>query len=119
MKTITVQGKVYQIGKLYSCSDSYMHGYLRAHSASNDSFILSSCPRLGDRHVTSREIDVVGGLGTITDAPVELVDGEWYMCFHKNANFVGCYNSDSTRMESGEVEYLTGTYNPLYRMVKA
>jgi hypothetical protein len=117
METVTYEGRVYQVGKLYGCGPSGglakllgltdIHEYPFRTDAGNYGFISA----------------INGELGTIEDAPIELIDGEWYMCTRI---------FDGTRQQS-PLLWAAGGYHlgshpssqpinkvsPLYRMVKA
>ena len=110
MKTITVKGKVYEIGKLYGsakgigglCGHS-MNGFeLRKNS---DEFFIST--------IYPVDLDAIG---TIKDAPIELEDGEWYMCEY------GIDDRDVFYCDGGKLS-IDGMnkdcVKPLHKMIKA
>ena len=116
METITVKGKVYEIGKLYGSGKGI--GGLCGHS--EDGFELrKSSNKFCINAIYPIDLD---SIGTIKDAPIELEDGEWYMCEYNEditrpANYIGgeFYAAANARFE----ELITGTPNVLYKMIKA
>ena len=76
MKTINHDGKAYQVGGLYEFSDTGKNWYT---DILEDIHQNMTCPyrtrsSIGFRLIRACEVKV----GTITDAPVELIDGECY-----------------------------------------
>ena len=74
MKTITVKGKVYEIGKLYETETGC--GILTGFIEEDDCFEI-----LNDgRYTLHNPIKVISkSAGTIKDAPIELEIGSWYL----------------------------------------
>jgi len=83
MKTIKDKGKVYQAGAVYEFSDGDNHwcvGILKAIYQGSDYPYKNQC---GDyKHIRVYE----ASLGTIEEAPVELIDGECYQCTDQLGN---------------------------------
>ncbi len=114
MKTVTVKGKVYQLYVPYRIEGGY--GDLHGHDE-EDGFQLmnSGIP------MTTSKIEVIESVGTITDAPIELEAGEWYMCKDVNENTVVLrYKMGSFYLEGNNPGfYPSEDVRPLYKMVKA
>ena len=117
MKTITVKGKVYEVGLIYATETGC--GKLMRFIEEDDCFEI-----MNDNKYTIHPdvFEINAGLGTIKDAPIELEEGEWYMCeYNENitrpANYIGgeFYASEGARFEDS----ITGTPKVLYKMVKA
>jgi len=121
METVTVNGKVYQIGALYWFGSSGIYPLL---GVKGGLFEYGHSPADEGTAHNCEEISLKSG--TITDAPIDLEDGEWYFC---GTNQVGgiCHKyteasdgkcatwydgHDSFRIEGSNVK-------PLYKMVKA
>ena len=127
MKTITVKGKVYEVGKLYKFSDSNSNWYVeRLIRICDRGFFVAYCE--GSNEESSWRVCrvITEGLGTIKDAPIELERGEWYMCSDSNGvKRVGYF--DGAVMTDGLNHFgdsclnplRRDTYTPLYKMVKA
>lgn len=83
-KTVTVKGKVYQIGGLYlnaaeeSCT-------LMAHDG--EVFKIE----INGMYFDTDELTVIAVMGTIEDAPLELEDGCYYSFIHKGHQSLGVY----------------------------
>ena len=74
METVTVSGKIYQIGAIYWAAGEY----LELVRAEEGEFTLAY-PDKSASHVATNRIKAVDQeLGTITDAPIELEPGKWY-----------------------------------------
>ncbi len=74
MKTVTHEGNVYQIGAVYEFSNdgkSWFPG--RLHGLDGTGCYSATCGEYSRIRLQQAPI------GTITEAPVELVDGEWYL----------------------------------------
>ena len=87
-KTVTHEGKVYEIGKLYEFSDSdTLKRYGRLESVVNDTYPY--CDHDGCEWEHIKEIGA-SDLGKIKDAPIELIGGQAYMFDCKESlNLVG------------------------------
>lgn len=80
MKTVTVKGKVYQLSEPYRSVDDGRVGYLLHHHEVrgfrlSEALSLTECGRWYCSQLEGFTV------GTITDAPIELEGGEWYMCY--------------------------------------
>lgn len=82
--TMTLNGKVYQDGKLYMSKDGHVGWFRCGLNGENfDRILLESLDPLQPHQFCEFGFVVEikpEDLGTITDAPVELIEGEWYMC---------------------------------------
>jgi len=116
METVTVKGKVYQIGVLYTSMCGCHIGHLK--EVTEESFILDC-----GIYIDLQEIGAINAseLGTITDAPLELEDGEWYMCKYQ------IQTASETFSWANEVLLYDGRFvtgddwahlKPLYKMVR-
>lgn len=118
MKTATHNGKVYQIGKLYFMGGEFVELLDIEESV--------TYPFKGvDRYYESISTVDARDLGTIEDAPIELEDGEWYMCeIGKNG-----YSYETPALREGDNWYMdteglrgidpSFSAEPIYKMVKA
>jgi hypothetical protein len=79
IKTVTYEGKVYQINKYYLFSDDGINVVLgrliHINRASDHPF--NTCQ--SDLFRYAKEVSCLESVGTITPAPIELVDGAAYM----------------------------------------
>lgn len=115
MDTVKVKGWVYQIGGLYLDGESNT-GYLIGADEDIGSFKLSMN---GTDWFTNRIETSDHQSGTITEAPIELEDGEWYMCEGGRVLklFAGAlYLTESC--QSSSLSSVEGM-KPLYKMAKA
>tara|TARA_R110000850_G_C9808918_1_gene451203 strand:- start:55 stop:435 length:381 start_codon:yes stop_codon:yes gene_type:complete len=124
METIKQLGKVYQVGMRYKSFVCKRVGYLIGHNGSD--FSLSNFPDTSGHQFFARKIEEVGVCGTIEDAPIELEDGEWYMCADDNGLMRAAYYDGSTLTggvnSSGDSclhLIRKNEYRVLYKMVKA
>lgn len=85
MKTVTVKGKVYQTGEWY-LNDQDEACYLIDHSI--DGFEVD----INGMRYQSQELTVIESVGTITDAPIELEDGEMYSFEFDATRCMGFFN---------------------------
>jgi hypothetical protein len=97
IKTVTHEGKVYEIGKYYLFSDSGCKWSVDRLACINsqNSFIFES-----DRSVWNLIKETKHAIGTITPAPIELDDGAAYMfdwIERTMKNSVGVYDLSSQR----------------------
>jgi len=76
MKTIKDKGNVYQVGGLYEFSDDGEHWYVDTLEGIEQDVLCPYETRLGDTHNFIRVCKA--NLGTITEAPVKLKNGECY-----------------------------------------
>ena len=115
METITHKGKVYQIGKLYRSLATSEAGYLDG--LNGEGFTLYLCRSREGRYIAASKIATLDSeSGTIEDAPIELEDGEWYMCsFDNDDQDVFYYDADRLCLAGN----LRDNTRPLYKMVKA
>ena len=83
IKTVTHEGKVYQIGQDYLFSDdrqSFFYGKLhKINSSSHRPFLLFGDTHRNINYCFIKEVPASERMGTITPAPIELVDGAAYM----------------------------------------
>jgi hypothetical protein len=93
IKTVTHEGQVYQLGKYYLFrmhSVTWVFGMLEAIDSS------LSCPFCTpfQQWIHIKEIPAFKSMGTITPAPIELVDGAAYTFdYHRNRNSaIGVYS---------------------------
>lgn len=96
-ETVTVDGMVYGIGKVYEFSNDeafWRSGTLTC-AREEGKYRFDSESAAWD---LCREIDPKT-IGTITPAPAELVDGKVYMFEFDGHKFVGFYNQGSERFE--------------------
>ncbi|PHQ78911.1 MAG: hypothetical protein COB66_07925 [Coxiella sp. (in: Bacteria)] len=123
MEKVTVKGKVYQIGGLYICNQGEIGILKSANENEEYPFVLIWDSPIVKRTKPCERIYTVAQsvIGTITDAPIELEDGEWYMCkFKRNEVFVSWTGElwcdgwgDQIRND------WQGDIVPIYKMVKA
>jgi len=71
MKTINHEGKIYQVGAVYEFSDDGKTWYVDTLSGTQSK---SNYPYSGFKLIRTCEVKA----GTITEAPVKLIDGECY-----------------------------------------
>lgn len=115
IETVTVKGKIYQVGAIYADIDGYMGGLL---SAEEDSFKLDN----GKDTWFCSDLFEIESCGSIEDAPLELEDGEWYMlCRIYENKCVGKYNKHNHCMHVDDgIYYLSdNSVDPEYKMIKA
>ena len=95
MKTVTHEGNVYEIGKLYLFSDesSFWHSDELKYVDNNDSYKFKGIACAWRYCKPFAE----GEIGTITPAPIELIDGDAYMFDYKQTSRAGVYSLDSQR----------------------
>ena len=119
METVTVKGKVYQIGEPYLVDGElcYLSGTV------GDSLEFCSDKELTHLHSSAPAsyVSAIQSIGTITDAPIELEDGEWYkvennceyitMVFWKDGMWRECE-------ESAESIYSVDRFKPVCKMVR-
>ncbi len=89
MKTVTHEGKVYQIGAVYEFSNggkSWFPGKL--HGFDGAGYFSATCGEYAKIRLQQAPI------GTITAAPVELVDGKAYQFNARGYQYCGIYNED-------------------------
>ena len=105
METVTVKGKVYQIGQLYICNQGEIGILKKADESEDFPFILSwdnkvvsetkPCERIYELHHSL--------LGTITDAPIELENGDMCAFEYDNTHCLGFYSkANDTFVNNGE-----------------
>lgn len=118
-KTVTVNGKVYEIGKFYTSKCVRFPGKLISHDGRDFRLDLSGNTWFCDK-VTEVPQE---SLGTIKGAPMELEEGEWYMVKHENGEVCPyLYIKNGWRSISddcNEPEIQLSKLKPLYKMVKA
>lgn len=89
METLTVDGKVYKIGAMYWAAGEYLELVSYTHLGG---FIMAY-PDIGAGHVSASCIKVIENEnGTITDAPIELEDGEMYSFEFDAMRCMGFFN---------------------------
>lgn len=90
MKTVTVKGKVYQVGAIYWARGEYLElvrvknmgtGFLMAYPDKSAAFVGTDTLKTVDQE-----------LGTIIDAPIELEDGDMCAFEYQNTHCMGFYN---------------------------
>jgi hypothetical protein len=96
IKTVTHEGKVYQIGQdyLFSMDEiNWSYGkFIDIDGGYSKPFCTSNMEWLYMKEVPASE-----NMGTITPAPIELVDGGAYMFDYKGASYIGIYTSPPHR----------------------
>ena len=95
METVTHEGNVYEIGKHYLFGNTYqLHKLLGINSESDYPFrVLDKGQGNGFTKIHLVDLDE----GTITPAPIELIDGHAYMFNYRNCASVGLYQQSSFR----------------------
>lgn len=114
METVTVKGKVYQIGEWY-LNDRDEACSLIGHGV--DGFEVDINGMLCQSH----ELAVIETVGTITDAPIELEDGEWYMCDLASGKSVLTWDQDTETWlysDGDQFQEVENTPIPLFKMVR-
>lgn len=94
IKTVTHEGEVYQIGGVYEFSDEGIDWYVDSLISIDDSKkrpVKGYCWEWKLIKKSKRKI------GTVTPAPVELVDGAAYMFDYHLSSYVGIYEKTSLR----------------------
>lgn len=114
METVTVEGKVYQIGGIYKY-DGAEYCFLKA--VKSGVFIVL---RFGVHEVSYPAGLTATPLGTITDAPLELEDSEWYLCKFKGDETVVFWTGESWCDGFGDQirSDWQGDIIPIHKMVK-
>ena len=104
METVTHEGNVYEIGKHYLFGNTYqLHKLLGINSESDYPFrVLDKGQENGFTKIHLVDLDE----GTITPAPIELIDGAAYMFDYQGSEFIGLYEDDE------KILFMVGcTYN--------
>ena len=118
METITQLGKIYQIGQLYQDEFGEIMILLAAAEIG-----FSMVPVVSGDVVTRKQATPINPtqLGTIEDAPIELEDGEWYMCDLESGPAPLQWNEGSWFFSDGCTFDTANTASviPLHKMVKA
>ena len=93
---VTYEGSVFQMSKIYACSVTGRIGTLRAFDKSKRyPFVLSIKVELGTETIHCVGLILVSECGTITEAPVLLIDGKAYQFEYKGDEYIGiCYTSE-------------------------
>lgn len=82
--TMIIDGKVYEDGKLYMTSNGSVGWFYVSINNGDDGYIhlRSIIPNTPTSPFKCGDVTAIdpADLGAITDAPLELIDGEWYMC---------------------------------------
>ena len=117
METITHKGKVYQVGKCYMDEG----GHIGVLKGTNGLTLSMKSQELGLWYCDNLNLITAG---TIEDAPIELEDGEWYMCekFYMDQRCEVPYyycNGFNTGSNSKLWSPVSNYGKPLYKMVKA
>ena len=88
METVTVKGRVYKVNYPYLMPDGQM-GYLTG--IVDGQFSLIAAKNITD---SQWEVDYLHEIfpGTITDAPIELEDGEMFLFTYEDAQCLGFYS---------------------------
>jgi hypothetical protein len=98
LKTVTHEGKVYQIGGIYEFSDSgdywTIDELLSIEGTVGYPFKVKDCEWSLIREAKSK-------IGTITHAPIELVNHNAYMFNIKGDEVIGLYCSDTETLTGG------------------
>lgn len=119
LKTAEYDGKVCQVGAIYEFSDDCSNWTVDVLTGFTlgATYPISSI-RASWVHIRECQLPI----GTITDAPLKLEDGEWYVCATSGDNVIQClyrygeiwfYNSDRTSAAPDK------EIKPLYKMVRA
>lgn len=86
MKTITVKGKVYEVGLIYATETGC--GKLMRFIEEDDCFEIMN----DDKYTIHSDVfEMSAGLGTIKDAPIELEDGDRYEFAVNGTDYLGFY----------------------------
>ena len=118
METITNEGKIYQLDESYLVRGKLV--ILRGHNR-EDGFVFMDGTEQGKFVYVIDEYSYLITTskytsGTIEDAPIELEDGEWYMCsFDNDDQDVFYYDADRLCLAGN----LRDNTRPLYKMGKA
>jgi hypothetical protein len=95
-KTVTHEGKVYQIGKDYLFSLNELDWTYEKLTDIDGGYEKVFCTQSYEwRYI--KEIPVSRTMGTITPAPIELIDGAAYMFDYKGASYIGIFTSPPHR----------------------
>jgi hypothetical protein len=91
--TVTHEGNVYEVGKYYLFSDNGNEWALSRLACINsqNSFKFES-----DRSVWNLIKETKGSIGTITTAPIELIDGNAYMFNYQGIKHIGLYEKNES-----------------------
>lgn len=126
METVTVKGEVYQIDTLYFCTEKDRFGYV----SGNVRNVSGPQIEMNNTDFTwySRSLEIIEPelIGTIEDAPLELEDGEWYMCESLKAGYTlvaywdGAAFSSQRQKNGDSIGYLidSNCINPLHKIAK-
>ncbi len=118
---VIVDGKVYQIGSLYQCEVGEVGRLEKVDQTKNYPFILKITNENGTVTKPKKRIYAIEyNFGTIEDAPVELENGEWYMCKADSVEMVFLWNH-AFWYDQGSKEEAFNDYTdikPLYKMVR-
>ena len=97
IKTVTHEGQVYQIGKDYLFSMSQLHWTYASLTDIDGGYDKVFCTSQ-EEWLYIKEVPASENMGTITPAPIELIDGNAYMFDYDNqGNISGVYDSESER----------------------
>ena len=105
MKTVTVKGKVYQIGEPYKNAENGVVGFLCDYHKDNG-FMLFRHPVLEGEYRYCTRVDSFA-TGTITDAPIEVEKGETWMCHYE-------IQTESESCEHFELPFTVGLHGGFY-----
>jgi hypothetical protein len=94
--TVTHEGNAYEIGKPYLFS---MSGVTWSYDNLIDidgGYSKPFCTKSKEWHYI-KEVPTSENMGTITPAPIELIDGNAYMFDYKHVSYIGLYDQPSFR----------------------
>ncbi len=96
VKTVTHEGNVYEIGKDYLFSMNQLHWTYASLTDIDGGYAKVFCTQENEwRHI--REIPASRTMGTITPAPIELIDGNAYTFDYRKASYIGLYEEQTYR----------------------
>lgn len=119
LKTVEHEGKAYQIGAVYEFSDDCSNWTVDVLTGFTlgATYPISSI-RASWVHIRECQLPI----GTITDAPLKLEDGEWYVCHRIGEDGEECLHRDDGKWFfnlSKSNKVTERDIVPLYKMVRA
>jgi hypothetical protein len=100
IKTVTYDGKVYQIDQDYLFSVRGTTWVYEKLTGIDDNYSKPFCTAFNEwRYI--KEVPVSESMGTITPAPIELIDGNAYMFNIKGTEVIGLYDLQDGTLTGG------------------